>query len=129
VDLRLKQVNAASRELLRAEAKLSALLQQRKQKADGSGAKRDELRRAIEQWGCSSPVYRRRPASLSRYADAHQGLSSGHSPPVMPVYRRRFTQGSSSRCSIANLSHAALKSLSVFALPDSIDVAKVRHEG
>jgi hypothetical protein len=49
VDLRLTQVNAASRELSRAEAELSALLQQRKQKGDGGGAKRDELRRGIEQ--------------------------------------------------------------------------------
>src|SRR5258708_27576737 len=69
VDLRLKQVNTASRDLLRVEAELSALLQQRKQKADHNGAKRDELRRGIEQRDASIAGL---TAQLSKEAEVHQ---------------------------------------------------------
>jgi len=68
VDLRLKQVNAASRELSRAEAELSGLLQQRRQKAEGSGAKRDELRRGISQRESSVAEL---IAQLGKEADVH----------------------------------------------------------
>jgi hypothetical protein len=69
VDLRLKEVNTASRDLLRAEAELSALLQQRGQKADHNGAKRDELRRGIEQRDASIAEL---TAQLSKEAEVHQ---------------------------------------------------------
>jgi hypothetical protein len=69
VDLRLKQVNVASRNLSRAEAKFSTLLQQRKQKVDGSGAKRDELRRGIEQRDASIAEL---TAQLSKEAEVHR---------------------------------------------------------
>jgi hypothetical protein len=49
VDLRLTTVNAASRELSRAEAELAALLDQRKQMVTSNAQKRDELRRGVEQ--------------------------------------------------------------------------------
>jgi hypothetical protein len=49
VDLRLKPVNTASRELSRAEAELSTLLEHRKQMIEAAGQKRDELRRGIDQ--------------------------------------------------------------------------------
>jgi hypothetical protein len=43
VDLRLKHVNAASRQLSRAEADLSELVDQRKEETTSSGQKRNEL--------------------------------------------------------------------------------------
>jgi hypothetical protein len=49
VDLRLKSVNAASRELSRAEADLAALVERRKQMTSTDSQKRDELRRGIDQ--------------------------------------------------------------------------------
>jgi hypothetical protein len=49
VDLRLKAVNAASRELSRVENNLSALVEHRNQVESTSGGKREELRRGIGQ--------------------------------------------------------------------------------
>jgi hypothetical protein len=49
VDLRLKPVNTASRELSRAQADLSALEGHRRQMTTSNGQKRDELRRGIVQ--------------------------------------------------------------------------------
>src|SRR6516165_439837 len=49
VDLRLKSVNTASRELARAEAELAALINQRERMAASNAQKRDELRQGIEQ--------------------------------------------------------------------------------
>jgi hypothetical protein len=69
VDLRLKPVNVASRELSRSEAEISALLQQRKQNVDGSGAKRNELRRGIEQRNASIAEL---DAQASKQAEIHQ---------------------------------------------------------
>jgi hypothetical protein len=69
VDLRLKQVNVTSRERSRAEAELSALLQQRKQKADSGGAKRDELRHGIEQRDASIAEI---TAQMSKESEVHQ---------------------------------------------------------
>jgi hypothetical protein len=69
VDLRLKPVNVASRELSRAEADLSALSERRSQMTTSSGQKRDELRRGIEQRDSSIAE---RTAQLSREAEVHQ---------------------------------------------------------
>lgn len=74
VDLRLKQVNVAGRELSRAEAELSALLQRRKQKADSSGARRDELRRGIEQRDASIAEI---TAQMSKEAEVHRANLDG----------------------------------------------------
>jgi hypothetical protein len=49
VDLRLKPVNTARAEALRAEDELSALVDQRKRMTTSDGQKRDELRRGIGQ--------------------------------------------------------------------------------
>jgi hypothetical protein len=49
VDLRLKSVNAASRELSRADADLAALVERRKQMTTADSQKRNELRRGIDQ--------------------------------------------------------------------------------
>jgi len=49
VDLRLKAVTAAKAELARAEADLSALLEQHQQLTNGDRQKREELRRALDQ--------------------------------------------------------------------------------
>jgi hypothetical protein len=69
VDLRLKHVNTASRELSRAEAEFSALLEHRKQKATSSGQKRDELRRGIDQRDVSIAEL---TAQLNKEAEVHQ---------------------------------------------------------
>jgi hypothetical protein len=49
VDLRLKTVNSANRGLSRAEADLAALLKRREQVVKTNGAKREELRRGVDQ--------------------------------------------------------------------------------
>jgi hypothetical protein len=69
VDLRLAPVNTASRELSRAEAELAALRQQRTQSTESSGARRDELRRGIEQRDASIAEL---TAQLGKEADVHQ---------------------------------------------------------
>jgi hypothetical protein len=69
VDLRLKPVNTVSRELSRAEAELAALRQQRTQHAESNGARRDELRRGIEQRDASIAEL---TAQLGKEADVHQ---------------------------------------------------------
>jgi hypothetical protein len=74
VDLRLKQVNVASRELSLAEAELSALRQQRGQKAESNGAKRDELRRGIEQRDASIAEL---TSQLNKEAEVHQNNLDG----------------------------------------------------
>ena len=74
VDLRLKPVNVASRELSRSEAEFSALVQQRKLNTDGSSAKRDELRQGIEQRDAS---IKELSAQLSQAAEVHRGNLDG----------------------------------------------------
>jgi hypothetical protein len=69
VDLRLKPVNSASRELSRAEADLSALVDQRKDETTSSGQKRNEFRRGIDQRDTSIAEL---TAQLSKEAEVHQ---------------------------------------------------------
>jgi hypothetical protein len=69
VDLRLKPVNTASRELLRAEAELAALVDQRKRMTSSSGQKRDELRRGVEQRDASISQL---SMQLTKEAEVHQ---------------------------------------------------------
>src|SRR5216684_107358 len=69
VDLRLKAVNAASRELSRVESDLSALVDHRNQIASGSGEKRQELRRGIDQRDTSIAEL---TSQLSKEAEIHQ---------------------------------------------------------
>jgi hypothetical protein len=69
VDLRLKCVNVASRELSRTEANLLALEEQRKQVTTSSGQKRNELRRGIDQRDASIAEL---TTQLSKEAEVHQ---------------------------------------------------------
>jgi hypothetical protein len=69
VDLRLKGVNAASRELSRAEAELAALVERRRQMGTTDSQKRDELRRGVDQRDTSITELR---AQLSNEAEVHQ---------------------------------------------------------
>src|SRR4051794_7136444 len=69
VDLRLKPVNAARADALRAEDELSALVDQRERMTTGSGQKRDELRRGMEQRDRSVAEL---IAQSSKEAEAHQ---------------------------------------------------------
>jgi hypothetical protein len=69
VDLRLKSVNAASRELSRAEADLAALVERRKEMRSTDIQKRDELRRGIDQRENSITELSKQ---LSREAEVHQ---------------------------------------------------------
>jgi len=69
VDLRLKTVNSASRELSRDEAYLAALLKRRKHIATTNGEKREELRRGVAQRDASIGEL---TAQLSREGEVHQ---------------------------------------------------------
>ena len=69
VDLRLKNVNAATAEAARADAELSALVERRKQMATNNSQKRDELRRGIDQRDGSIAEL---TAQLTKEAEAHQ---------------------------------------------------------
>jgi hypothetical protein len=69
VDLRLKHVNAATAELARADAEVSALVERRKQLTTSSRQKRDELRRGINQRDGSIAEL---TAQLSKEAEVHQ---------------------------------------------------------
>ena len=69
VDLRLKPVNIASRELSVAEADLSALKNQRIQKADSNTQKRDELRQGADRHDAGIAEL---TAQLSKEAETHQ---------------------------------------------------------
>jgi hypothetical protein len=69
VDLRLKPVNTASSELLRAEAEVAALVDQRKRMTTSNGQKRDELRRGVEQRDTSIAEL---TAQSSKEAEVHQ---------------------------------------------------------
>jgi hypothetical protein len=69
VDLRLKGVNAASRELSRADAELAVLVQRRQQMTTTDAQKRDELRRGGDQRDDSITKLRTR---LSEEAEEHQ---------------------------------------------------------
>jgi hypothetical protein len=69
VDLRLKPVNAANRELSRAEAELSALVEQRKQMTTNNDQKRNELRRGIDQRDAAIAEL---SAQVTKEADVHQ---------------------------------------------------------
>jgi hypothetical protein len=71
VDLRLKTVNAASRELSRVESDLSALVDQRNQLASSGGEKRQELRRGIGQRDASIAEL---TSQLNKEADTHQKI-------------------------------------------------------
>ena len=55
VNLRLKSVTTSNSELSRAEANLSALLDQRRQLTNGDSQKRNELRSAIDQRDAGVP--------------------------------------------------------------------------
>ena len=69
VDLRLKSVNAASRELSRADADLATLVERRKQMTTTDSQKRDELRRGIDQRNNSIAELSKQ---LSQEAEVHQ---------------------------------------------------------
>ena len=69
VDLRLKAVNAASRELSRVESDLSAFVDHRNQLVGSSGEKRQELRRGIDQRDTSIAEL---TSQLSKEAEIHQ---------------------------------------------------------
>jgi hypothetical protein len=69
VDMRLKDVNAASRELSLAEAAHSALVEQSKQMAASSAQTRDELRRGIDKRDASTAEL---TAQLAKGAEVHQ---------------------------------------------------------
>jgi hypothetical protein len=68
VDLRLKGVNAASRELSRTEAELASLVERRHQMETTDGQKRDELRRGVDQRDTSITELR---AQLNNEGDVH----------------------------------------------------------
>jgi hypothetical protein len=69
VDLRLKPVNAAARDLARAEAELTKLKDQREHQTASGGQKRDELRMGISQRDASIAEL---TAQLGKEADVHQ---------------------------------------------------------
>jgi hypothetical protein len=69
VDLRLKIVNSASRELSRAEAELAALVERHKKMTTTDGQKRDELRRGIDQRNNGIAELSKQ---LSQEAEVHQ---------------------------------------------------------
>jgi hypothetical protein len=69
VDLRLKTVNVASRELSRAESDLSTLTDRRDQMERSNGEKRQELRRGIDKRATSIAEL---TSQLSKEADIHQ---------------------------------------------------------
>jgi hypothetical protein len=69
VDLRLKSVNAASRDLSRADADLAALVERRKQMTTTDSEKRDELRRGMDQRNNSIAELSKQ---LSQEAEIHQ---------------------------------------------------------
>jgi hypothetical protein len=70
VDLRLKTVNSANRGLSRAEADLAALLKRREQVVKINGAKREELRRGVDQRDSSISELTNQ---LGKEAEVHQG--------------------------------------------------------
>jgi hypothetical protein len=69
VDLRLKDVNTASRELSRTDGELAALVQHRQQMRMTDGQKRDELRRGLDQLDVSIAELRKQ---LKMEAEVHQ---------------------------------------------------------
>ena len=69
VDLRLKSVNTASRELSRAEADLATLVDQSKRMTTSNGQKRDELRGGVEQRDASIAEL---STQISKEAEVHQ---------------------------------------------------------
>ena len=69
VDLRLKSVNTASRELSRAEADLATLVDQSRRMTTSNGQKRDDLRRGVEQRDASIAEL---SIQLSKEAEVHQ---------------------------------------------------------
>jgi hypothetical protein len=69
VDLRLKPVNTARADALRAEDELSALVDQHKRMTTSDGQKRDELRRGINQRDASIDGL---TAQLSKEAEIHR---------------------------------------------------------
>jgi hypothetical protein len=69
VDLRLKPVNTASRELSRAEGELAALVEQRKQMTGSSGQKRDELRGGAKERDASIAEL---STQIGKEAEVHQ---------------------------------------------------------
>jgi hypothetical protein len=69
VDLRIKVVNTASRELSRAEAEVAALVERHRQMGTTDSQKRDELRRGVDQRDTSITELR---AQLRNEAEVHQ---------------------------------------------------------
>src|SRR6516164_11798596 len=69
VDLRLKSVNTASRELSRAEADLATLVDQSRRMTTSNGQKRDELRGGVEQRDASIAKL---STQISKEAEVHQ---------------------------------------------------------
>jgi hypothetical protein len=69
VDLRLRSVNIASRELSRANAELARLVERRKQMTTSDSQKRDELRRGVDQRDARIAEL---TAQLSKEAEVHQ---------------------------------------------------------
>jgi hypothetical protein len=69
VDLRLKGVNAASRELSRTDAERAALVERRQQMTTTDGQKRDELRRGADQRDVSMTELRKQ---IRVEAEVHQ---------------------------------------------------------
>ena len=69
VDLRLRFVNEPSRELSRADAELSSLVQRRNLMATASSAKRDELRGGIAKRDASIAAL---TAQLNKEAEVHR---------------------------------------------------------
>jgi hypothetical protein len=69
VDLRLKAVNAAGRDLARAEADVAALKDEREQTKTTNGEKREELRRGIAQ---RETALAELTGQLAREAETHQ---------------------------------------------------------
>ena len=69
VDLRLKSVNTASRELSRAEADLATLVDQSRRMTTSNGQKRDELRGGVEQRDASIAKL---STQISKEAEVHR---------------------------------------------------------
>jgi hypothetical protein len=82
VDLRLKPVSAAERELSRADGELAVLLKRREEMKATNSQKREELRRGLEQRDASIAVL---TEQLNKEAEVHQkNLDNSRSVPNNP---------------------------------------------
>jgi hypothetical protein len=84
VDLRLKGVNAASRELSRAEVELAVLVERRQQMTTTDSQKRDELRRGGDQRDTGITEL---TAQLSKEAEVHQRNLEGIREAIQKCYK------------------------------------------